>query len=83
MKTIITFKITEVADLYRVETNEITRFINEEWIQPIDPDNLLLDEDDIARLQLILDLKNQFGVNDESVPIILHLIDQLNCFKAT
>lgn len=38
----------------------------------------LLDEEDIARARLIWELQKEFGVNDEAVPIILHLIDQLN-----
>jgi chaperone modulatory protein CbpM len=35
-------------------------------------------EIDLARVQLIKDLKVDFGVNDEGVAIILHLIDQLH-----
>lgn len=78
MKNIITFEVSEVANLYNINSDEIIQFITHEWIQPHDPLNLLLDEDDIARIQLILDLRDQMGVNNESVAIILHLVDQLN-----
>ena len=37
-----------------------------------------LSEIDIARARLIHDLKNNIGVNDEAVPLILDLIDQLH-----
>jgi len=77
LKTTLTFEISVVANQYGISTNEILQFIAEDWIQPLDSQGLIFDEDDIARLQLIMDLKNDFGVNDESVPIILHLVDQL------
>ena len=35
-------------------------------------------ETDVARAHLIRDLKVDFGVNDEGVDVILHLVDQLH-----
>jgi chaperone modulatory protein CbpM len=37
-----------------------------------------MDDEDLARIRLIRDLKEDFGVNDEGMSIILHLLDQLN-----
>ncbi|MDD4972990.1 MAG: chaperone modulator CbpM [Bacteriovorax sp.] len=78
MRTTLTFEIAEAAHECGINQEAIIQFINFEWIQPVDPINLLLDKDDIARIQLISELKDNLGVNDESIPIILHLIDQLN-----
>ena len=33
---------------------------------------------DVARAHFIRDLKTDFGVNDEGVDVILHLVDQLH-----
>jgi chaperone modulatory protein CbpM len=33
---------------------------------------------DVARARLIQDLKADFGVNDEGIEVILHLVDQLH-----
>ncbi len=33
---------------------------------------------DAARARLILELKNDFGANDEGIDVILHLLDQLH-----
>jgi chaperone modulatory protein CbpM len=33
---------------------------------------------DVTRAHLIRDLKSDFGVNDEGVDVILHLVDQLH-----
>jgi chaperone modulatory protein CbpM len=35
-------------------------------------------ECDVARAQLILDLKREMGVNDEGIGIILSLVDQMH-----
>jgi len=37
---------------------------------------------DIARARLIGDLKTGFGVNDEGVDMILHLLDQLHGLRS-
>lgn len=78
MKRTITFEISEAAWRCGINSEEILQFITYEWIQPLDPQKLLFDDDDITRILLIVDLKMQLGVNDEGVPIILHLLDQLN-----
>ena len=61
-----------------LEQKTILEFIHNEWITPAEPHPLSLDEEDVARARLIAHLKNEFGVNDEAVPIILHLLDQLH-----
>ena len=33
---------------------------------------------DVARARLIRDMKTRFGVNDEGIDVILHLMDQLH-----
>ncbi len=78
MRTTITFEISEAANHCGIEAEEILQFISFEWIQPMEIEKLLLDEDDLSRIRLISELKNKLGVNNEAVPIILHLVDQLN-----
>jgi hypothetical protein len=71
-------RIEEASHDCGVPREVIIRFIEEEWIQPLDLDETYLDNEDIARIRLIWELHTEFGVNDESMPIILHLLDQLN-----
>lgn len=78
----ITYEITEIIEIYQVDEYFICDCIEREWITPADKQKKLLDEEDIARILLIRDLKEDFGVNDEAVPVILHLIDQLNWSRA-
>lgn len=78
MKLALRRPIDEVSLLCGVSTHTIIHFIEEEWITPIDRELSMLDEEDVCRILLIHDLQEKFGVNDEGVPLILHLIDQLN-----
>jgi predicted DNA-binding protein YlxM (UPF0122 family) len=78
----ITYEITEIIELYEVNEIFIYDCIEREWIIPIDINKKLLDREDVARLLLIKDLKEDFGVNNESIPIILHLIDELRWSQA-
>lgn len=78
MKVTTTYKIVEAADECGINPNIIEEYITYHWVNPADPKDLELDEEDLARIRLIWELKQDLGVNDESVPIILHLIDELN-----
>lgn len=74
-------KIDDVAALNNISIDIIIGFIQEQWIIPIDEKLQIFDEEDIARMNLINELREDFGVNNEGIAIILHLIDQLNCRK--
>ncbi|MBY0415456.1 MAG: chaperone modulator CbpM [Bdellovibrionales bacterium] len=78
MKITIRRPIQEVSSICGIEISIINQFIDEEWVNPIDKELVTFDEEDVCRILLIYDLREKFGVNDESVPVILHLIDQLN-----
>lgn len=74
--------LKEAAKTLGIEPEGIIRFIALKWVVPIerhsDWQELLLDEEDLARARLIQELRETLGVNNEAVPIILNLIDQLN-----
>jgi len=67
--------LNEVAKFFGVEQVIVVEMIQHEWVRPAE--ERALDEEDVARIQLILDLRHQFGANDEAIPVILHLVDQL------
>jgi hypothetical protein len=79
--------LKDAAEQYDLPSEVVIRFISFKWIVPAESqdyfvlenqERLLLDDEDIARARLIYHLQQEFGVNDQAVPIILHLIDQLN-----
>ena len=63
------------------ELETVYLYIERRWITPRRPEIRTiseLDEEDLARIQLIQELQEDLGVNDDAVPIILNLIDQLH-----
>ncbi len=61
----------------RFEVEAIEGWIAAGWLSPREGATGL-SEIDLARAQLIHDLTISLGVNDEGVPVILDLIDQLH-----
>src|ERR1700730_13489358 len=56
----------------------LNAWVEAEWLMPVTSrKKSLFSEADLARARLIQDLKVDFGVNDEGVAIILHLLHQL------
>jgi len=76
------YEITEITELYQINEIFIYECIEREWIIPSNTEETRLDQEDIARILLIKDLKEEFEVNDESIPIILHLLDQIYWLKS-
>lgn len=73
-----TFCLREVLEITKISDERVYQFISYTWIEPVDIENERFDEEDIARIKLISELQDNLGVNDEAIPIVLHLIDQLN-----
>lgn len=78
MKLPLRKRLEEVCESCGIEEEIIIEFMHEEWIHPIDVEHNVFDDEDIARISLISELREDFGINDEAIPVILHLIDQLN-----
>jgi len=54
-------------------------WLEQQWIIPEQTSaGMNFSDMDVARARLIQDLKTDFGVNDEGVEVILHLVDQLH-----
>lgn len=63
----------------RIDRNVLERWIAQRWIVSVSTDErLALTDADAARARFIRDLTHDFGVNDEGVDLVLHLVDQLH-----
>lgn len=68
----------------RLDRENLEEWVQAGWLVPgIEGDTWLFSGIDVARAQLIQDLKIDMGVNDEGVAIILDLLDQLYGLRAT
>lgn len=81
MKQLMRFTLEETSRLVGEDQNTIIHYIEEDWIVPFDPENKFFDDEDVHRIRLIQDLLNVMGVNEEAVPVILHLIDEIHCIR--
>ncbi|MGZ3710364.1 MAG: chaperone modulator CbpM [Bdellovibrionota bacterium] len=70
--------LTKAAEECGLSPDLMLRFISLSWVSPEDPEQSLLDEEDISRARLIAELQRDFGINDEAIPVILQLLDQLH-----
>ena len=63
----------------RLKHHSLETFIAAGWIIPPQTEpELMFSDVDLARAQLIRDLREDLGVNDEGVSVVLHLIDQMH-----
>ena len=68
----------------RLEIETLDIWIKEEWLIPReDATGQEFSEVDIARANLIKDLKHDLGVNNEGIGVILNLIDQVHGLRRT
>ena len=62
----------------RCSRGELTGWIEQRWIKPVrQGDEILFDEADAARARLIDELRRNLSIDDEAMPVVLGLLDQL------
>lgn len=69
----------EVLVRYRgLERRELIRWVEERWVLPErHAENWVFHEVDVARIELILEIRRDFAVDDEAMPLVLSLLDQV------
>ena len=73
------FTLSEASAATGVDSVVIGQWVAREWISPLAVG--VLDHEDVARLRFIHELQHDFGSNDEAIPLILHLVDQLYYYQ--
>ncbi|WP_172297261.1 MerR family transcriptional regulator [Pseudoruegeria sp. HB172150] len=71
-----------VAQLQRLTVRELRGWVREGWVRPRQGENgPVYDELDIARIQLVCDLKKEMSIGVDMLPVVLSLIDQLHAAR--
>lgn len=74
----------QVVTEMEVSEGEVTRWIEQSWVLPVEDDgNLMFDDIDRARIQLIVELRRDLEVNEEAIPVVLRLLDQVYGLRRT
>jgi chaperone modulatory protein CbpM len=70
--------LQEVVASIEIAETEVITCVEQEWVLPErSGEQWLFDEADVARLSLIRDLRHDMAINDEAVPLVLRLLDQI------
>ena len=74
----------QLATSSGIEVSTLEFWIEQEWLVPgTAAKGARFTDIDIARVRLILELKNDLGANDQGIGMILHLMDQLHGMRQT
>jgi chaperone modulatory protein CbpM len=61
-----------------LERSELAHWIENRWVLPEPHDETwVFHEVDIARVELILDMRRDLALDDEAMPLVLSLLDQI------
>ena len=77
--------LTERDIVARVQHVTVTRlrvWVRQGWIRPAARAERGFSEADMARAALIRDLEDKLGFDEEQVPVLLNLIDQIHGLRA-
>jgi chaperone modulatory protein CbpM len=75
-------RMSEVEDELALDGQVLRHWIEQRWIRPtLNEDEPLFDEADMARARLIAELRQDFNVGDEAMPVMLQLLDQVYALR--
>ncbi|HUC09079.1 MAG TPA: chaperone modulator CbpM [Stellaceae bacterium] len=64
--------------LHGLDRSELGRWVENRWVLAEQHgETLLFREVDVARIELILEIRHDFALDDEAVPLVLGLLDQV------
>ena len=67
-----------LLQIVRVEESELRHWIESGWVLPEgDSGAWVFHEVDVARVELILDIRQEFAIDEEALPLVLGLLDQV------
>ena len=69
----------EILIRYRgLARSELLRWVEERWVLPERrAETWVFHEVDVARIELIIEIRRDFAVDDEAMPLVLSLLDQV------
>jgi chaperone modulatory protein CbpM len=64
--------------LQGIDRRELTQWVENRWVLPErHSDTWIFHEVDVARTELILEIRREFAIDDEALPLVLGLLDQI------
>ena len=61
-----------------LDRRELARWVENRWVLPERREQTwVFHEVDVARVELILEIRHEFAIDDEALPLVLGLLDQV------
>lgn len=74
--------IDAVCRLCGLKAGELERWIGEQWVLPESgAAGYVFHEVDVARVHLIVEMKRELALDEEAIPVVLRLLDQLYALR--
>ena len=71
-----------IAEVGGLEARELRRWIEERWVRPEGSgDVYMFREVDVARVRLIVELRYELAIDEEAMPVVLRLLDQVYALR--
>ena len=78
------FTLQQVITEVGVTETDLNLWIEQRWVLPDKrEDGFVFDDVDIARARLIRELRVDLMVNEEAIPVVLSLLDQVHALRRT
>jgi len=76
------FSLQQVVTEIGVTETDLQLWIDQRWVLPHKrEDSFIFDDVDIARARLIRELRVDLMVNEEAIPVVLSLLDQVHALR--
>lgn len=74
--------IETVLEQVTVGRGELEHWIERRWVLPAEREGAyLFDAADVARVRLIVELRHELSIDDEAIPVVLSLLDQIYALR--
>jgi chaperone modulatory protein CbpM len=75
--------LAEVVEATEIAEGDIVAWVEQRWVLPVEEEGRwMFDDSDVARVSLIAELRDDLDVNDEAMPVVLRLLDQVYSLRA-
>lgn len=75
-------EIERICGLVGLEVEELEHWIGESWVLPArEGGTYVFHEVDVARVRLIAGLKHELQIDEDAMPVVLGLLDQLYALR--
>lgn len=75
--------LAEVVATTELREADIVAWVEQQWVLPVEEEGRwIFDDADVARVSLIAELRDDLDVNDEAMPVVLKLLDQVYSLRA-